>query len=93
MAPPTVRLENDKVQVVKFRLVPGDKTAMHTHAEPYVAYVLGSASVRISFPDGKRIDAQVKAGEVLWRPPVTHAFENVGDTELHELLVAIKASA
>jgi quercetin dioxygenase-like cupin family protein len=93
MAPPTVRLENDKVRVVEFRLAPGDKTTMHTHPEPYVAYVLGSARVKISFPDGKSVDAQMKAGEVLWRAPMTHAFENVGNTELRELLVAIKTSA
>jgi beta-alanine degradation protein BauB len=93
MAPPTVLLENDRVRVVEFRLAPSEKTPMHTHPEPYVAYVLGSASVSISFPDGKKIDREMKVGEVLWREPVTHAFENVGSTELHELLISIKKSA
>jgi hypothetical protein len=40
MAPPTILFENAKVRVAEFRLAPGDKTPMHTHPEPYVAYVL-----------------------------------------------------
>jgi hypothetical protein len=33
------------------------------------------------------------AGEVLWRDSLTHALENVGSTELHELLIALKGPA
>ncbi|MGZ8853198.1 MAG: hypothetical protein ACXW2X_07355, partial [Thermoanaerobaculia bacterium] len=74
----TVRLENDRVRVLEFRLKPGEKEAMHTHGAG-VAYIVGTAQVRTSFPDGASVDGTFQANDVHWREKtVTHTVENIG---------------
>jgi len=41
-------------------------------------------------PDGKTIDSEAKAGEVLFFEAETHAYENVGSTEAHGFLIELK---
>ena len=85
-----VRLENDRVRVLEFRLKPGEKEAMHTHGAG-VAYIVSTAQVRTSFPDGASVDGTFQENDVHWRDKtVTHTIENIGTTDAHAIIVELK---
>ncbi len=84
-----VLLENDRVRVLEYRIKPGKKAAMHSHPDNLV-YFLTPEKYKFTFPDGKTIDREAKAGEVLFVEAGTHAYENVGSTEAHGLLIELK---
>ena len=85
----TVRLENERVRVLEFRLKPGEREPTHSHP-PGVVYVLGDATVRNTLPDGTRTDRTLKQGEVFWRERTTHTGENIGSTEARALAIDVK---
>lgn len=85
----TVRLENDRVRVLEYRLKPGGKEPMHSHP-PGVVHMLSDAMFRSTAPDGAASESRGKAGDLYWRDPVTHAVENVGTTEAHAIAVELK---
>jgi quercetin dioxygenase-like cupin family protein len=84
-----VLLENDQMRVFEYRLKPGEKEPMHSHSAG-VIYWLSGAKLRITFPDGKTEERTVATGDTTWRDPVTHAVENIGDTEAHAIAVDLK---
>lgn len=84
-----VLLENDQVRVLEYRLKPGEKEPMHTHAQG-VLYIFGDAKLRSTNPDGRTEEIAGGAGEAHWRTPVTHAMENIGYTDAHALVVEVK---
>lgn len=85
----SVRLENDRVRVLEYRLKPGEKEPMHSHP-PGVVFYLANATFRTTHPDGTSSDAPVTEGQVIWREATTHALENVGKTEAHAYAVEMK---
>lgn len=84
-----VRLENERVRVLEYRLKPGGKEPMHSHP-PGVVYSLSDAKFRITAADGSTTESTGKAGDVSWRDFTTHAAENAGTTEVHALAVELK---
>ena len=82
-----VLAEDDKVRVLQWTPKKGDKTPMHSHPAT-VVYVAKGCKVHYSFPDGTTKDAEIKTGEVLLRPPVTHADEAFDDCDA--ILVELK---
>lgn len=86
-----VLLENDRVRVLEYRLKPGEKEPMHSHPAG-VVYVLSGARLRLNYPDGRTEEKTAATGETLWREPVTHAVENVGDSEAHAIAVDVKTA-
>jgi quercetin dioxygenase-like cupin family protein len=86
-----VKFENDRVRVLEAELPPGVKEQVHSHPA-YVIYVLAGGKYRNYAADGKTTDGELKTGEVLYRDPLTHAAENIGDTTLHMILVELKTS-
>ena len=87
-----VKFENDRVRVLEAELPPGVKEQVHSHPA-YVIYVLAGGKVRNYGTDGKTTETQLKTGEVIYRDPLTHAAENIGDTTMHLILVELKTSA
>jgi quercetin dioxygenase-like cupin family protein len=85
-----VQFENDRVRVLEANLPPGVKEEVHSHPA-YVIYVLQGGRYRNYASDGKVSEGELKAGEVLFREPLTHAAENIGDTSLHMILVELKS--
>ena len=85
----SVLLENDNVRVLKVSIKPGGKVPMHSHTHN-VAYYLSDAKVKITMPDGKTAERELKAGTSSWSEAVTHAVENVGSTELQEIQIELK---
>jgi quercetin dioxygenase-like cupin family protein len=86
----TVRLENERVRVLEWRLKPGGKEPMHSHPDG-VVIVLADATLKTTGPGGKSTTHAAINGEVQWGPAVSHAIENVGNTEAHSLLVELKS--
>ena len=84
-----VRFENDRVRVLEANLPPGVKEAVHSHPA-YVIYVLEGGPYRNYASDGKITEGELKTGDVLFREPLTHAAENIGDKPLHMILVELK---
>ena len=84
-----VKFENDRVRVLEANLPPGVKEQVHSHPA-YVIYVLEGGKYRNYASDGKTTEGELKTGEVLYREPLTHAAENIGDTTMHLILVELK---
>ncbi|HEY7160785.1 MAG TPA: cytoplasmic protein [Acidobacteriota bacterium] len=84
-----VLLENDQVRVLEYRLKPGEKEAMHSHPAGIV-YIFSDGRMKTMTPDGESHEGERKAGEVIWRDPVTHTAENTGSTEIHALAIEMK---
>jgi quercetin dioxygenase-like cupin family protein len=86
-----VRFENDRVRVLEATLPPGVKEQVHSHPA-YVIYVLAGGRYRNYASDGKVTEGTLQTGDVLYREPLTHAAENIGDQPLHMILVELKGS-
>ena len=87
-----VKFENDRVRVMEAILPPGVKEQVHSHPA-YVIYVLEGGRYRNYASDGKVTQGELKTGEVLFREPLTHAADNIGDKPLHMILVELKGEA
>lgn len=84
-----LKLENARVRVLEATLKPGDKEKTHSHPA-YVIYVIAGGKVRTHGMDGSMTEAEFKTGDVIYREPVTHWAENVGDTTIRLELVELK---
>ena len=83
-------MENEKVRVLEIRLKPGEKAPMHNHPHDHVVYVINNAKFRLTFFDGKSGEFDLKAGQTLWMEAGSHATENTGTSEGHNLIVEVK---
>lgn len=87
-----IRFENDRVRVLEAILPPGIKEQVHSHPA-YVIYVLQGGRYRNYAADGKITEGEMKTGDVIYRDPLTHAAENIGDKPLHMILVELKGNS
>ena len=85
----SVRIDNDRVRVLEYRLQPGQKEPMHGHP-PGVVYTINAAQFRSIAWDGTVTDTSSKPGGISWRDTMAHATENVGSTEAHSIAVELK---
>jgi ketosteroid isomerase-like protein len=84
-----VYLENDYVRVQEHRLKPGQSVETHSHP-CYFLYVMNDATVRFTFPDGSTRVATAKPDTAYWHDPGSHAVENIGDTEVRNIVTEVK---
>ena len=85
----TIRIANDRVRVLEYRLPSGQREPMHSHP-PGVVFITSDGQLRTMLPNGSVSEASFKAGEVHWRDATTHAAENIGTTEFTALAVELK---
>jgi hypothetical protein len=85
-----LKFENERVRVLETVSNPGDRELMHSHPANIV-YVISGGKLRITTPDGKSNEVEFKTGDTLWREPVTHSAVNIGTTQLHAIIVELKA--
>ena len=83
----TVLAEDQKVRVLRYAPHKGDKTPIHSHPST-VVYVLKGGRVKYTMPDGSTKISELRSGETLLRPPVTHSDEALDDVEA--ILIEIK---
>lgn len=84
-----VRLENDRVKVTELHFKPGYKTPMHSHPA-FVMYSLADSRIKFTYPDGREEIVAFYSGEIKFFEAVTHAAENIGTIETHDLIVELK---
>jgi quercetin dioxygenase-like cupin family protein len=87
-----VRFENDRVRVLEATLPAGVKEQVHSHPA-YVIYVLAGGRYRNYAADGTITEGTFQTGDVIYRDPLTHAAENIGDKPMHLILVELKSGA
>ena len=88
----SVDFENDQVRVLRVVYGPGEKSAMHEHPESVAVY-LTDGHIRITLPDGRTGEPQVKAGQAMWHRAGRHAIENLGSTPFELVLTELKQPA
>jgi quercetin dioxygenase-like cupin family protein len=84
-----LKLENSRVRVLEATLKPGDKEKTHSHPG-YVIYVIAGGKFRNHAADGTVTEAEFKTGDVIYRDPITHWAENIGNTTIRLVLVELK---
>ena len=84
-----VKLDNPRVRVMEATLKPGDKEQMHSHPS-YVVYVIAGGKVRNHNADGTTSETTFTPGQTVYRDPVTHWSENIGDTTIRTLVIELK---
>lgn len=84
--------ETDRVRVLEYRDLPGEKTHQHRHPA-FVLYALSPFKRKLTLPDGKTMMREFKAGDVLTSDDQTHIGENVGSTPTHVIMVELKEPA
>lgn len=87
-----ILLENERVRVLEYRDLPGQKTQQHYH-NAFVLYALTPFKRKITLPNGKVIMREFKVGEVLYSDNQTHVGENIGGTPTHVIMVEMKPAA
>jgi quercetin dioxygenase-like cupin family protein len=85
----SVVLENERVRVLRYHDKPGDRTSQHAHSD-YVLYAESSFKRRLTFPDGRKQEVDVKAGSIVWMKAQIHIGENIGDTNTDVIVVELK---
>jgi hypothetical protein len=85
----SVVLENERVRVLRYHDKPGDRTLQHAHPD-YVLYAESSFKRRLTFPDGRKQDVEVRAGSIIWMKGHIHIGENIGDTNTDVIFFELK---
>ncbi|WP_348810522.1 cupin domain-containing protein [Flavobacterium maritimum] len=84
-----VLLNNEKVRVMSVEFAPGVVMPMHSHPH-HTIYVLTGGKLQITEKGKAPSIADLKAGDVLYFPPVTHTGKNIGTTTVKLVVTEIK---
>ncbi|MFY9556443.1 MAG: hypothetical protein WAV20_01365 [Blastocatellia bacterium] len=77
----SIVLDNERVQVERLVLEPGQSTNMHTHGLSALSVFLSRSKVRVESPGKQSETIEYKPGDFRWRAaPVTHSLKNIGTT-------------
>lgn len=85
----SVELENDQVRVVRARYGPHEKSVMHAHPAA-VAVFLNDCRVRMTYPDGRTEERNMRAGQTYFSEPEEHLPENLADNTIEVILIELK---
>jgi quercetin dioxygenase-like cupin family protein len=81
--------ENDQVRILKVHYGPHEKSVMHSHPAT-VAVFLTDAKGTFTFPDGKKEDFNIKAGQAQYSAAGKHLPENTGDAGMDVIVTELK---
>ena len=84
-----VLLDNDQVRVIQIESLPGVATPWHSHPNHFI-YALTDGKLKITDKGKKPVVYDIKAGQVMYFPAVTHMAKNVGTTTLKMILTELK---
>ena len=83
-----VIFENDYVRAVEFTLEPGEKLPLHKGG-PRAVYAL--SNYQIKWDEGGLVsEKEWQKGDIHWHDAISHAIENIGDSEAKYLVVTRK---
>jgi quercetin dioxygenase-like cupin family protein len=84
-----VILENDKLRMIQAEFAPGETATWHSHPD-HVEYALTDGKLEIT-DKGKQVRVvELKAGEALYMPAVTHMVKNIGTTTVKMVVFELK---
>ncbi|WP_309612489.1 cupin domain-containing protein [Flavobacterium sp.] len=84
-----VLLENDNVRVLQFEMAPKEVIPWHTHPN-HVIYALSDGKIEITDKGKEAVTMDVKSGDVVFIPAVTHMARNIGSTTIKLIITEIK---
>ncbi|UOK41918.1 MULTISPECIES: cupin domain-containing protein [Flavobacterium] len=84
-----VVLDNDNVRVIQIELAPGESTPWHSHPN-HVAYALTDGKIEITDKGKAPVAMDIKAGDALYIPAVTHMAKNLGTSPIKMVVTEIK---
>jgi len=87
-----VLIDNDCVRVQYHDVAVGQTVPMHSHPH-YVVYPLKAYKVRVGLKDGSTSVSEHAAGDVHWNEATVHSIENIGDSDVHNLVIELKPGA
>jgi quercetin dioxygenase-like cupin family protein len=86
-----VEFENEQIRVLRVHYGPHEKSVMHSHPATFAVF-LNDGHAQFTMPDGKVVDAPVKAGGTQYDAGGKHLPENLGDTPFDVIVVELKHS-
>lgn len=84
-----ILLDNDKVRVMSAEFAPGATMPWHSHPH-HTVYALTGGKIQITEKGKPATTSNIKAGEVLYFPPVKHMAKNTGTTTFKIVVTEIK---
>ncbi len=84
-----VILENDNVRVIKFSMAPNDVIPWHSHPN-HVVYALSGGKIQITDKDKDPVVLDIKEGDAVFIPAVTHTAKNIGTTTIKLVITEIR---
>jgi len=85
----SVMFENEHVRVLEMKLGAGEIDVEHSHPSETI-YFLSGGKIRFHLSDGEKNEVEVSDHSAMWHEPWTHTVENIGDTNIHAILVEAK---
>ena len=84
-----VEFENEQVRVLRWKVSPHEKNAMHEHPA-MVTIALTGGRTRFTLPDGTTREVTTKPGQVTWSAAEKHSGENLSDKAEDVIQVELK---
>lgn len=85
-----VLLNNDQVRVLQVEFAPGEVTAWHQHPN-HVIYALTDGKLEITDKGKPANVLNIKAGDTMYLPAVTHMAKNLGTTTVKLVVTELKS--
>jgi quercetin dioxygenase-like cupin family protein len=87
-----VLLDNDQVRVLQVEFAPGDVAPWHQHPN-HVIYALTAGKLEITDKGKPANVLEIKAGDTMYLPAVTHMAKNVGTNTVKLVVTELKPSS
>jgi len=84
-----VLIDNEQTRVVDFEIAPGETIPWHSHPN-HLIYALTSGKIEITDKGKTPTVADIKMGDAMYMPAVTHMAKNTGTTTVKLVIVEIK---
>ncbi|MXO06050.1 cupin domain-containing protein [Flavobacterium sp. HBTb2-11-1] len=87
-----VLLDNERVRIMQVEINPGETIPWHQHPD-HTIYALADGKIEITDKGKAPIIMDIKAGDAMYIPAVTHMAKNLGDTTVNLIVTEIKPKA
>ncbi|SHG71174.1 Mannose-6-phosphate isomerase, cupin superfamily [Flavobacterium fluvii] len=84
-----VLTDNDKVNVSEVTFNPGAVAEWHSHPQ-YAVYAVTNIKMKVEIKDKEPVVVELKAGQAMYSPAVTHQTTNVGKKPFTAIVTEMK---
>ena len=81
--------ENERTRIIEITLPAGETDILHSHTVENVYFITGGKA-RIDVPGADSMEAEIPDGHVMFSDAWTHQVHNIGDTDIHAIIVEHK---